>query len=232
MAEIIGEGKTVNAAIESALKELGCQKEEAQIEIIQEPSKGIFGLSKIAKVKVIYNSFNEANKSKGIEIDKEEINEVTNNIQQVIKQILNLMGILNYKLKINEAADSIYMDIYSDAEGLLIGRHGQTLASFQYLLNRIVLNSNNLNKNIRYIIDIGGYKVRHKIILEKMVKRIVKKVIETNEEEHLKAMSAYDRRIIHLCIKDITNVVSYSVGEGNYRRVVIAPKENSEPKKQ
>jgi spoIIIJ-associated protein len=122
------------------------------------------------------------------------------------------------------------LDIECESEGLLIGRHGQTLSSLQYLVNRVIHNS--VNKQVRYIIDVGGYKVRHKAILEKMAKRIAQKVSDSKEEEELAAMSAYDRRIIHMYIKDNSEVTTYSLGEGNYRRVVIAPKDKAVPSEQ
>ena len=122
------------------------------------------------------------------------------------------------------------MDIQCEPEGLLIGRQGQTLSSLQYLVNRVIHNT--VNKQIRYIVDVGGYKIRHKTILEKMANRIAQKVSDSKEEEQLKAMSAYDRRIIHVCVKDNPEVTTYSLGEGNFRRVVIAPKDKAVPSEQ
>lgn len=225
MAEIIREGKTIDLAVESALRILGCSKEDVQIEILQEPSKGIFGMTKMAKVKVISN--NSINCESNIEYPtKEEILKDTRDVQQIVKQILNFMGISNLEIKAENENDIIYLDIYSESEGLLIGRHGQTLSSLQYLINRIMSNINK-KRNIHYVVDIGGYKQRHKVILERMAKRIIKKVIENNQEEQLAAMSAYERRIIHLYVKGIPNVISYSQGEGSFRKVVIAPKEKA-----
>jgi len=236
MPEIIREAKTVESAIAAALKELGCTKEEIEIEVIQEPVKGIFGMTKMAKVRVNYNKLNKNDESnlqttpENNTISLENLHEAALQGQKIIRQLLSFIGIQNVKIKTHEEADTISLDIYCDSEGLLIGRHGQTLSALQYLVNRIT--HHNTNKKIRYVVDVGGYRVRHKTILEKMAKRIAQKVAETKQEEQLKAMSAYDRRIIHLCIKDNPVVTTYSLGEGNYRRVVIAPKEKTEKNKQ
>ncbi|MCD4812747.1 protein jag [bacterium] len=224
MAESIQEAKTVDAAIEAAIKELGCSKESAQIEIIQEPTKGIFGLAKMAKVRVIYNDTTEKRDSDFPEVDQETLREATSQSQDILKKVLTLMGISNAKIKASEVENSVYLDIHCDAEGLLIGRHGQTLSSLQYLINRMV--HNHATHRARVVVDVGGYRIRHKVILEKMAKRIGQKVAETKEEEELQAMSPYDRRIIHLYMKENPEVVTYSTGEGNYRRVVIAPRKN------
>jgi spoIIIJ-associated protein len=225
MPEIVREAKTIEAAIEEALAELGCSRENARIEIIQEPVKGIFGMAKMAKVRVNYEAkpkWQETEVNSTEQISPEKMREATQKGQNLIKKIITYMGIQNAKIKTSEEENTITLDIHCDSEGLIIGRHGQTLASLQYLVNRIAHHTN--NKRIRYIVDVGGYKNRHKSILEKMAKRIAQKVINTKEEEQLKSMSAYDRRIIHLAIKSNPEVTTYSLGEGNFRRVVIAPR--------
>ncbi len=226
MPEIIREAKTVESAIEAALEALGCTREEADTEIIQEPGKGIFGRTKMAKVKVTCAHGAETTSANDQETGSGEAREDwQENISQgknTLTKMLNLMGLPNAKIQSRQEEDAIYLDIHSEAEGLLIGRHGQTLASLQYILNRI-MNHQHAKKS-RYIVDVGGYRVRYKIILEKMAKRIAHKVAESKEEEQLKAMSAFDRRIIHMSMKDNHDVTTYSLGEGNFRRVVIAPK--------
>lgn len=234
MTEIIREAKTAESAIEAALEELGCTREEADIEIIQEPGKGIFGRTKMAKVKVTcahgqgVTGVGEAETTMASDQEPgagEATEDWQENISQgknTLMQMLMLMGLPNAKIQSRQEEDAIYLDIHSDAEGLLIGRHGQTLASLQYLLNRIM--NHQYAKKSRYIVDVGGYRVRYKIVLEKMAKRIAHKVSESKEEEQLEAMSAFDRRIIHMSMKDNPDVTTYSLGEGNFRRVVIAPK--------
>ncbi|MCK5241375.1 protein jag [bacterium] len=238
MPESIGEGKTVEAATEAALMDLGCKKEEAEIEVLQEAVKGIFGRTKAARVKVIYNRTNE--NAEGLKkedkteiserISRENMHEASIQGQNIVTKILTLMGIENVKIKAKEEESTITLDIQCEPEGLLIGRQGQTLSSLQYLVNRVIHNT--VNKQIRYIVDVGGYKIRHKTILEKMANRIAQKVSDSKEEEQLKAMSAYDRRIIHVCVKDNPEVTTYSLGEGNFRRVVIAPKDKAVPSEQ
>lgn len=234
MPEIIKEAKTVESAIAEGIKALGCTQEDADIEILQEPAKGIFGIAKMAKVKVSCTQSQNSNESAEVGNSSEprenpgnqESPEVApGDISQgkdTLKQILSLMGIPAAKIKSHEEESTIYLDIHSEAEGLLIGRHGQTLAALQYLLNRVM--NHHFDKMTRYVVDVGGYRVRHKIILEKMAKRIASKVAESKEEEQLQAMSAFDRRIIHMCVKDNSDVTTYSLGEGSFRRVVIAPK--------
>lgn len=234
MSEIIREAKTVESAITAALTFLGCTKEEAQIEVIQEPVRGIFGLIKMAKVKVSCNKENtkspayESIAEKGteenriiIELSTGEIKALTEKGESVLSTLLEHMGIPP-KIKTAYEEGSIVLDVLCDSEGLLIGKHGQTLAALQYILNKIM---HHAEPKGRFVVDIGGYRQRHKVILEKTAKKIAQKVLETKQEEELKAMSAFDRRIIHLVLKDNPLITTYSLGEGAFRRVVIAPKE-------
>lgn len=236
MSELVREAKTVESAIQSALKDLNCTRDEVEVEILQEPVKGIFGLAKFAKVRVtkvtedteeIEAPLAQEERPVFVETSDENLSEKSRHGKEILLKILELMDIRDAKIRVVEEESNIYLDIYSQAEGLLIGRHGQTLSSLQYVINRIV--NHDPKSDTRFIVDIGGYRDRHRTILEKMASRIAKRVTETNEEEELKAMNAFDRRIIHMSVKDNPDVVSYSLGEGNFRRVVIAPKSKQKP---
>ncbi len=224
MSETIKEAKTVEAAIAAALKELNRTREEVEIEILQEPVKGIFGLSKMAKVRAV-NKTPEDFEPESREIpvaDRMATAEEKAEAAQVVEKMLNLMGINKYEMQVRTDENNVVFQIESDSEGLLIGHHGRTLEAMQYLVNKIV--GVGKEERIRYILDVGGYLTRRKETLEKIAGRCVKKVKETQQEVSLKAMSPVDRRIIHLFLKDDPDVKTYSEGEGTTRHIVIAPK--------
>lgn len=228
---IIKESKTVQSAIDAALTELNCSEEDVEIEVLQEPTKGIFGLSKMAKVKVTplnsdeYMSAHLSGEEPSVKREVKEVREITDlekEGKRVLSKALTLMGFQTAKIKSRQDEEGIYLDVHSDSEGLLIGKHGQTVAALQYLVNRMIKDEK--SKDARFIVDVGGYRVRHKSILEKMAKKIANRVVESKKEEELQAMSAFDRRIIHMTLKDSGDVETYSTGEGSMRRVVVAPK--------
>lgn len=245
VSERIWEGKTVEKTIENALKELNCSREEVDVEILQEPVKGIFGLTKSAKVKIIPKFDPAVRQPKPMDVqsaaeiaDIPERHEYRPRIytpasdearikgQETLEKILGLMGIAQYEVTSRIEEDHVILDIKSEAEGLLIGRHGKTREAIQYLVDRIS-NANEKGK-VKFIIDISGYLNRHRESLEKIAQRAVKHVKETKQEEHLEAMSAFDRRIVHLYLKDDTDVQTFSLGEGGLRHVVIAPMSQEE----
>ncbi len=216
-AEVICEAKTIAEAISKAIQELNTDESNVEIEILQEPGKGLFGKTKPAKVMVKIKGNEEQEKkpvAKEIAIKEGE---------EVLKEILDLMGIKDAEIKTQHKEDEIVlMDIKTEAGGLIIGKQGQTLSSLQHLINKIVKPKD--AEKVKYILDVGGYRDRHHEILENMAASSAQKVVAKKEKVVLEEMNAFDRRIIHMYFKDNPEVMTYSEGEGNYKRVVISPK--------
>lgn len=221
LSEMIWEAKTIDMAISLAIKELNCKKEDLNIEILQEPIKGIFGMQRMAKIKAFIKDksdfVNEA--SQVVHIADDGIKE----IKLFIEKTLELMGINNFQVLYKEEDNNGIYNIGCDFEGLLIGKHGKTLESLQYLVNQIA-NRKTMGKNQRYLLDVGNYLKRHREHLEKIAINAAKKAKETKEEQQLTAMNSYDRKTIHLLLKDDPEISTYSVGEGNLRHIIVVPK--------
>lgn len=229
MSEIIKEAKTVEAAIADALKDLQCSEDDVVIDVLQQPSKGIFGISKMAKVRVKYIN---ANVKDGYErtigenrTTKKESGSLEKDGKRSIQKLLSLMGFQTATVKSRRDEENIYLDVHSDSEGLLIGKHGQTIGAIQYLINR--MNKDEHSKDVHFVVDVGSYRNRHKNILEKTAKKVAERVKESGKEEALQAMSAFDRRIVHMALKDNQDIVTYSQGENQDRHIVVAPKERT-----
>ena len=106
--------------------------------------------------------------------------------------------------------------------GLLIGKRGQTLEAIQYLVEKIVNKQN--GQRIRVLVDVEGYLETRKNNLKSMASRMAEKAAKINKPVTIGQMNAYDRRIVHLHLKDNQGVRTQSVGEGYYRKLVIFPK--------
>ena len=227
MPEIVQEAKTIEEAVANALTELNTDASNVEIEVLQEPGKGLFGKAKAAKVKVKLKEKGESNPPAQVSETDMQAG------RKVLKEILDLIGIPDAEINTKQQEEGIVlMDINSEAGGLIIGKHGQTLSSLQYLINRIIRTQE--DEKVKYILDVGEYRVRHQKVLEKMADSSAKKVIANQEKEVLSEMNAFDRRIIHMRIKENPEVETYSEGEGNYKKVVISPKsqENEEVKRE
>ena len=112
------------------------------------------------------------------------------------------------------------VDINGKAAGLLIGYRGETLNAMQTILSTIA--NRNFNDRIRLILDIENYREKRAKILEELAEKVSKTVLKNGKDITLEPMSAYERKIIHSKLQDNTKVETYSIGEGDNRRVVIS----------
>lgn len=120
------------------------------------------------------------------------------------------------------SANTIVLNIIGDDLGILIGRHGQTLAALQYIVRVVIAQQTKSWAPI--ILDVEGYKQRRFQALRSLALRIADMVKIKKMPFNLEPMPAYERRIIHLALANNPDVITNSTGEGETRRVVISPK--------
>lgn len=199
------EGDTVEEAIEQALSELEVTREQVTIDLINEPTKGILNFgAKRARVRVTIKQ------------------DVSSAPDTILKEMLDRMGV-NAEVESRFVEGSTHLNILTDSPALLIGKHGQTLDAIERILNCIV-NKASLVKR-RVFVDTEGYRERREERLVEMANQMAEQVKYTNREIVLAPMSARDRRIIHVALKEDDVVSTYSQGEGDMRRVVITTQE-------
>ena len=119
-------------------------------------------------------------------------------------------------------SDRVIYRIEGGNSALLIGKRGQTLDAMQYLIDKIV--NKQSDERVRIQIDIEGYLETRKASLESLALRLAEKAKKTGKPSTISQMTAHDRRIVHLTLKDDHTVKTRSIGEGYYRRLVIFPK--------
>jgi spoIIIJ-associated protein len=115
----------------------------------------------------------------------------------------------------------LYLEIKGDQEGILIGRHGRTLDSFQFLINRMV--NKHLETPVRIILDINDYRKRKTENLKKMAIRIGEKVKSKGRPVTIGPFDAHDRRLIHIALEEDPAVRTESLGEGKFKKITIIP---------
>jgi spoIIIJ-associated protein len=111
--------------------------------------------------------------------------------------------------------------------GVVIGKHGGTINALQYLISLIL--QKRVGERVRLVIDAEGYRSRREQALRDMAHTYAQRVKDSGQEAVLDALQSYERRIIHNCLADDPDVFTYSEGEEPDRRVVISPREASEP---
>jgi spoIIIJ-associated protein len=150
----------------------------------------------------------------------EPISDIADKAREILKGILVRMG-LDVDMRVQEEGNGVRIELEDSCGGVLIGKHGQTLNALQYILTR-VLNKEG-EERIRVTIDVENYRERRKRVLEGMARKMARRAKETGKEIILEPMNPYERRIIHMALKDIKDVRTYSLGNGLFRRVVISP---------
>ena len=195
------EGDTVEEAIEHALTELEATRDQVTIDIVNEPTKGILNFgAKPAKIRATLKQ------------------DVSSAPDTILREILSRMRI-DAEVESSFVDGSTHLNIVTDSPALLIGKHGQTLDAIERLLNCIV-NKASLVKR-RVFVNTEGYRERREERLVEVAHQVAEKVRYTDREVILAPMSARDRRIIHVTLKEDEVVSTYSQGEGEMRRVVV-----------
>lgn len=116
---------------------------------------------------------------------------------------------------------NLYIEIKGDQEGILIGKHGRTLESLQMLVNRMV--NKRLKNAMRVILDIDDYRKRRADSVTLMALRLGDEAKRTGHSQVAGLLNAYDRRIIHLTLKEDPFLKTESIGEGELKKVKIIP---------
>lgn len=114
------------------------------------------------------------------------------------------------------------MDIRGDDLTILIGPRGETLNSLQYIAR--LMAGHQLRRRANFVVDVQGYRQRREIALSRLAERMAKKVLHQRRPISLEPMPPYERRIIHMTLRDHREVYTESIGEGNRRKVRILPK--------
>ena len=143
--------------------------------------------------------------------------------QELLEGILQRIS-PEYKANVQETQEKIILGIEGDESGLLIGKRGQNLDAFQYIINKAINKIDSEHKMI--LIDSGEYRKRREDFLLDLAEKIKKKVKKTKKPVSIANMNAHDRRIIHLVMQEDESLVTQSRGEGKYRKIIILPAKN------
>jgi len=195
-------GKTVEDALQNALKQLKLTEDKVECEVLDEGHKGFLNIgSRPAKIRV--------------KVKKDYINDA----KTFLGDVLDNMGV-KAEISIKEEDNAVRISMAGPDMGILIGYRGETLDSLQYLVS-LVVNKGGENEYKRVILDTENYRMKREETLKRLAKRIADKVRATNRQVKLEPMNPYERRIIHSALQNDLNVETFSEGDEPYRRVVV-----------
>ena len=225
---IISEGRTTNEAIEKGLKELRVSKDKVEIKILEnEEKRSFFSIltPRVVKVEMkLKEAINEKKEKeikikKIIELNEEEQDKAEENVKVFMEEILKELP-EDTTYNITKNGQGLNVEILNKNLGFLIGYRGETLYAFQNILSAIA--GKGIDKKVRVILDIEGYKEKREKTLEELAQKVAKTVIKTRKPIKLEPMQAYERKIIHSAIQQNNKVETESIGEEPNRRIVVS----------
>ena len=254
MSSVEVSAKTLEEAKLEAARQLGVGVDEIEVEIVEEPRRllGILGGGEFrikAAVVDVAPAADPDDATRPISADElfaeaapepapaaaepqepvaqsapesAELSAVAERAREVLQRVVDLMGLVGTVAIVGFEGRDIFLDVQGDDLGALIGRHGATLDAIQLLVS---VAANNLgHTGARIIVDAEQYRARRAQMLEKMALTEADKVRRTQKELVIPDLKPYERRIIHMVLKDDPDVETYSEGEGEQRQLVITPR--------
>ena len=256
MSSIEFEGKNVDKAVEIASNELNIGADELTYEILSRGSSGIFGLAGAKNARIRVNVSETISESVSGDDPKNSENTLLKDLtpaavsqadddssaeslhqsagseddpvdlaRDILQRIVDAIT-SGATISAEETSDRILLNVVGGNAGALIGKKGATLEAIQSLVDKIVNKHNNSHDRIRIQVDVEGYLATRRLNLEKLAMRLADKSKKIRKPISLGQMNGYDRRIVHLALKDDPGVQTKSRGEGYMRKLVIFPKKN------
>jgi len=143
--------------------------------------------------------------------------------EEVLKKIVNLIT-TDAQITAQQEKKKIKFNVKGGNTAVLIGKKGQTLEAIQYIVEKIV--NKKSQEKIRIHVDIEGYLENRRINLERLSTRLAEKSKRIGKPVTIGQLNSYDRRVVHLVLKNDSDVRTQSIGDGFYRKLVIFPKKN------
>ena len=170
-------------------------------------------------IKEIENSTKLFNKKSVIEVVKKE--DVLEYIKDLIRNITKYMG-LTVNMEVKKREDNVTISLYSDNNGILIGKDARTLNALTTIIKQAIFNQ--IGDYYNFVLDVSEYKEKQQFFIEKAAKKTAKEVLRTKIEAKLEPMNSYERRIVHNALANFNGIYTESEGVEPHRYVVIKPK--------
>jgi spoIIIJ-associated protein len=221
--QIEATGETVGEAKWSALRELerlqpGLDKAAVKFQVVSEGERGLLGVG-FAPARVIATVASDGDDDGRDEAFDES--ELAATVRELLERIVRAIGV-HARLAIDEDEETLTAAFSGRDLGLLIGKHGQTIDAVQYLANAIVYRGRTEDRKA-IVVDAAGYRERRKATLDTLAVRSAERAVSAGQRVELEPMTAVERKVVHLRLKDYPGVTTASEGTEPNRFVVIEP---------
>ena len=234
-------GADVEAAVASGLARLGVDRDAVEIEVLDEGSRGVFGLGgRAARVRLtpklktvprpapampsepVAPPAAEPAEPAVAEKDEAEV------AQGALLELLAFLGMDEAQVSVRRAEPAagegeppLVLDVRGPGTDVLVGYRGETLAALQRITRLIV--GREMAGRVRLVVDVDGFKARREQSLRRLAQRMAEQAVRSGHTAVLEPMSPYERRIVHIALREHPQVTTQSIGEGDRRKVTIIP---------
>jgi len=242
-------GADVELAIQVGLEQLGVDRSAVEVDVLDEGARGVFGLgAKEARVRLTCKDkrlaaiadegvlgSQAATEDEEVVVLREETETAVSEDPEgalgcdTLLELLSLMGMGDVQVDVRRADPEpgegnppLILDLHGPGAENLIGQRGETLAALQRIARLIV--GRDLTGPARFVVDINGFKEHRKDVLFGLAQRLAKQAVETERTVVLEPMPPQERRIVHIALRDDSDVTTQSIGEGDRRKVTIIPR--------
>ena len=213
-------GETVGEAKWAALRELeqrhpGIDRSAVRFEVLSEGERGLLGVG-YAPARVLANL--SADAVGAAQLDESDL---AAEARSLVAQIVAALWV-DGRVDVREDDEAVTVTCSGADVALLIGRHGQTIDAIQYLLNAIAHRTHGAARK-QVVVDAAGYRERRRATLEALAERTAEQVRLSGDRAELEPMTAVERKVVHLRIKELEGVQTTSEGLEPNRHVVVLP---------
>ena len=231
MATVTKTAASVEEAIKAALEELGVTEDQAEIEVISEPTSGFLGVGKKdAEVKVTVkddapiasedDSEDDTYYGDDENFEGDTATEAEDAAVNFVAEVLSGIGIHGNMDSYRED-DTIYISVTGSDCASAIGRHGETLDAISYMTNLIA--NKHSEERVHVHLDVGGYKKHREQVLRNLAGKAASRALRTGRKVDMEPMNPAQRRLIHSYLQDFEGVTTHSEGTEPNRHVVVTP---------
>jgi|GEM_PF-273462 len=213
------EGKTVSEATLMACEELGLTRNDVDVEILEEGSRGVLGIG-VRKARIRVTATSPELTEKGLKSKK------------ALEDILDFFA-ESYRVELTETSDQIGLNISCGEEkGLVIGRRGENLGAMEYIVGKIANKITENGREKRVYIDVDGYKERREQVINKLARNAARRAKRTGKPVHLESMIAAERKMVYTILRRIPGVrTETKIAEDDLKTIVIIPTTSRRPER-
>jgi spoIIIJ-associated protein len=223
--QVEASGETVGEAKWAALRELekqqpGLDKGAVRFQVVSEGERGLLGVGHVPARVVATVSAEPVTR-----VSPDDESELAAEVRDLVERIVDAIGVAG-RIDVDEDDERIIASCAGADLGMLIGRHGQTIDAIQYLANAVMYRRHAEDRK-EVVVDAAGYRARRQTSLEALAVRSAERALAHGEEIELEPMTAVERKVVHLRLKEFDGVETTSEGTEPNRFIVIHPAHSS-----